>query len=99
LPARIISNHLVYRGINLVLISKRNGKDLTFFVPADDPHLTKYLVSLCHLLTRKFQPLKRITIETINNGEASQSPYLPVLRTSFDVSVDYKNVTLYRKVN
>ncbi|HSB04600.1 MAG TPA: ATP-dependent helicase, partial [Thermodesulfobacteriota bacterium] len=99
LPARLMSNHLVYKGNKLVLVSKQNGKDLTFFVPPDDPRLQEYLVSLQHLLTRKFQPLKRISIETINDEEASQSPYLPALRTSFDVSVEYKDVTLYRKVN
>jgi ATP-dependent Lhr-like helicase len=98
LPARLISNHLVYRGKRLVMVSKRNGKDLTFHVPPDDPDLSSYFVSLGHLLTRKFQPVKRITIETINGEEALKSPYLPALRASFDVAVDYKDVTLYRKM-
>ena len=98
LPARLISNHLVFRGKRLVMVSKRNGKDLTFHVPPDDPDLSSYFVSLRHLLTRKFQPVKRITIETINGEEALKSPYLPALRASFDVAVDYKDVTLYRKM-
>ena len=97
-PARVASNHLVYHGVRLVVVSKRNGKDLTFFVPPDDPHLAEYMVSLRHLLHRRFQPLRRITIETINDEEADRSPYLPVLRTLFDVSVDYRDVTIYRKV-
>jgi ATP-dependent Lhr-like helicase len=98
LPARLISNHLVYRGTKLVMVAKRNGKDLTFHVPPDDPELSSYFISLHHLLTRKFQPAKRITIETINGEEAVKSPYLPALRDSFDVAVDYKDVTLYRKL-
>jgi len=98
LPARVPSTHLVYRGTKLVVVSKRNGRDLTFHVPPDDPNLLHYLVSLRHLLTRKFQPMKRIVIETINGEEAPQSPYVPVFRASFDVSVDPREVTLYRKM-
>ncbi|MGA2468928.1 MAG: ATP-dependent helicase, partial [Thermodesulfobacteriota bacterium] len=98
LPARVASTHLVYRGNQLVLVSKRHGKDLTFHVPPDDPHLPEYMVLLRHLLTRQFQPVRRIAIETINGEKASQSPYVPALRTSFDVLVDYQYVNLYRKM-
>jgi len=98
LPARIAGTHLVYRGKKLIAVSKRNGKELTFHVPPDNADLPRYFVSLRHLLTRKFQPVKRIAIKTINGEEAPQSPYLPALRTSFDVTVDYREVTLYRKV-
>jgi len=98
LPARIATTHLVYKGNKLIVVSKRNGKDLTFNVAAEDSSLPEYMGFLRHLLTRKFQPMKRVSIETINGEKATQSPYLPVLRTSFDVAVDYKNVTLYRKM-
>jgi ATP-dependent Lhr-like helicase len=98
LPARVATTHLVYRGSKLTVVSKRNGKDLVFNVSADDPSLPEYMGPLRHLLTRKFQPIKRISIETINGEKATQSPYLPSLRTSFEVAVDYKNVTLYRKM-
>jgi ATP-dependent Lhr-like helicase len=98
LPARIASTHLVYRGNRLIAVSKRNGKDLIFNVPADDPSFPENMGPLRHLLTRKFQPIKRISIETINGEKATQSSYIPALKTSFDVVVDYKNVTLYRKM-
>ena len=98
LPARLASNHLVYRGKRLVMVSKRNGKDLLFSVSPDDPDLPEYVVPLRHLLTRKFQPMRRVLIETINGEKAAQSPYLSALRTSFDVSVDYRDVVVYRKV-
>jgi ATP-dependent Lhr-like helicase len=98
LPPRVATTHLVFRGNKLIMVSKRNGKDLTFNAAPDDPHLPEFLVFLRHLLTRKFQPAKRISIETINDEKATQSPYIPGLRTLFDVAVDYKNVTLYRKV-
>jgi len=98
LPARVATTHLVYRGNKLIVVSKRNGKDLLFNVAPDDPSLPEYMVVLRHLLTRKFQPMKRVSIETINGEKAIHSPYLPALRTLWDVAVDYKNVTLYRKV-
>jgi ATP-dependent Lhr-like helicase len=98
LPARVATTHLVYRGNRLIVVSKRNGKDLIFNVAPDDPNLPEYMVVLHHLLTRKFQPMKRISIETINGENAVHSPYIPALRTFSDVAVDYKNVTLYRKI-
>ncbi len=98
LPPRVATTHLVYRGNKLVVVSKRNGRDLTFHVAADDPSLAECMVSLRHLLTRKFQPAKRVSIETINGENATDSPYLSVLRTVSDVAVDYKGVTLYRRM-
>ncbi len=97
LPKRVTGTHLVYRGNRLVSVSRRNGRDLTFNVAPDDPHLPEYLSPLRHMLTRQFQPLHRITIETINDEKAIRSPYVDVLRTVFDVHRDYKGVTLYRK--
>ena len=97
LPKRITGTHIVYRGTRLVAISGRNGRTLTFKVLPDDVHLPEYLSPLRHLLTRQFQPVRRITIETINDEEAALSPYVDVLRTAFDVAIDYKNVILYRK--
>jgi len=98
LPARLASTHLVYRGTKVVVISKRSGKELTFNVPSDDPRLPEFMGVLRHLLTRRFQPVKRIAIETINDEEAPQSPYVQALRTSFDVLIDYRSVNLYRKM-
>jgi ATP-dependent Lhr-like helicase len=97
LPKRIPGNHLVYHGTRLVVVSLRNGHDLTFNVPPGDSHLPEYLGFLRHLLNRQFQPLRRITINTINNEPAATSPYLDMLRVSFDVMIQGKNVILYRK--
>ena len=98
LPPRLPTTHLVYRGKDLVFVSKRNGSELVFHVPPGDPALTNYFISLHHLLTRKFQPMRRILVETINTEKANQSPYLPALRASFDVTADHTGVALYRKV-
>jgi len=96
LPPRLPSNHLVYHGPRLVMVSKRYGKELTFLVPPDTPHFPEYLAPLNHLLTRRFQPLRRIAVEAINGEPAPQSVYLPALRTSFEVIVGYKSVNLSR---
>ena len=70
---------------------------MTILVPPDDPNVLRYMGSLHHLLTRSFQPMRRITIETINDEKAIRSPYVDTLRASFELMVDYKNVILYRK--
>ncbi|MEE9517902.1 MAG: hypothetical protein V3V52_12420, partial [Candidatus Adiutricales bacterium] len=98
LPRRLDSTHLVYRGPELVLVSERNGKALTFNVLPDDPDIQYFLSPLRHLLQRGFMPHKRIQIETINGDEASKSPYVEVLRTGFELMVETRGVTLYRKV-
>jgi ATP-dependent Lhr-like helicase len=97
LPKRLEGTHLVYHGKRLVLISSRNGKALTILVPPDDPNLPRYMGPLRHLLTRSFQPMRRVTIETINDEKAIRSPYVDALRTSFELMVDYKHVILYRQ--
>ncbi|TQV70168.1 DEAD/DEAH box helicase [Exilibacterium tricleocarpae] len=98
LPKRLDSNHLVYRGTELVLVSQRNGRQLTFKVAPDDPQLPQYLVALRHLLFRASRPLKHIQIDTINDEPARNSAYLDSLAIGFDLVRDYKAVTLYKKV-
>ena len=98
LPKRLPSTHLVYKGRDLAMVSEGHGKSLTFHVPRDDPRLHEILAPLRHLFTRRFRPLRRITIEKINGEEAARSPFLDALRISFEVLVDYKKVTLFSSV-
>ena len=95
LPRRTASTHLVYCGKRLALVSTGYGRTLTFYVPPDDSKLQQILVPLRHLLTKRVEPLRRITIETINGEEAARSPYLDALRISFEAVVDYKKVSLF----
>jgi ATP-dependent Lhr-like helicase len=99
LPRRIMGTHLVYRGTTLLLISKQNGKRLVFRVPPDDPQIEDCLEFVRVLLTRKFKPLRRITVETINGEAPVRSPYLNALRTRFDISTDHTRAVLYTKQN
>ncbi|KPK91625.1 MAG: hypothetical protein AMJ94_06880 [Deltaproteobacteria bacterium SM23_61] len=97
LPPRVAGTHLVYHGTRLVMVSKRLGKELVFHASPEDPNLSRYLGALRHLLNRKFQPVRRIAVETINGEPAPQSPYVPALRAVFEVLMDYKHVNLSRK--
>ena len=96
LPRRVSSNHLVYCGNRLVLVSEKQGKSLTFYVPDDDPQISVYLQVLRHLLYRSFQPIRKIEIETINDMPVSQSPYLEALETTFTLLRDHKSVYIQR---
>jgi ATP-dependent Lhr-like helicase len=98
LPPKIGSTHLVYCGDRLVLVSRRNGRELTFHVNADDPDIQSYLGVLRHLMSRQFQALRQVTVETINGLPAAESPFLNALKLSFDTLVEYKQVVLYRKL-
>jgi len=96
LPSRLSSTHLVYRGAKPVLISRRNGSSLEFFVPPDDPHIPEYLLFCKVLLTREFNPEKLILVETINDKPALESEYVKPLQ-EFGFTKYHKGLELVRK--
>jgi ATP-dependent helicase Lhr and Lhr-like helicase len=96
LPSRLPSTHLVYRGATLVLISRRYGKELDFKVPPDDPRLTEYLSFFKVLLTREFNPLKRVTVEKINETAPAASPYARAMK-EFGFEESYEGLELWRR--
>ncbi len=96
LPRRVPSNHMVYRGPDLLLVSERQGRALTIYTAADDPHLPACLTVLHHLANRAFQPVRQLAIETINGVPAPTSEYLPVLAQVFKVRRDHKLLHLER---
>jgi ATP-dependent Lhr-like helicase len=96
LPKRQSSNYVVFRGTNVVSVIQRNAKELVFRVPPEDAVFVRCVAPLRHLLTRAFQPMRRLDVETINGEPAGESPYVDALRGSFEVVVDYKTVVLYR---
>ncbi len=97
LPKRVGSHHLVYRGVELILVSQRLGKEIDISISPDDETLLQAFGVFEHLLTRQFQPLSKLKIETINGEKASSSEYLPALKMMFDVVLDYKEVILYKR--
>lgn len=96
LPHRLASTHVVFHGEKPVLISKRNGKELTIHVPPDHPRLGDFLQFFKVLLSREFQPVKYVTVETVNDEPVVSSPYKEALK-SFGFRKDYKSMTLLKK--
>ncbi len=97
LPRRIPSNHMVYDGQELVLVSERNGKSLTFNVSPDNEKIPRYLCVLRHLLYRSFQPLHKIEIVTINDTPVRTSPFLAVIEQAFNIVRDHKSIYIQRE--
>lgn len=98
LPKRVVGSHLVFCGNQLVLVSERHGKTLTFYTELDDDRIQEYICVLRHLLTREFNPIKKITVEKINGEFAAISPYSDIFSISFDVLIEHKHIVLYRKL-
>jgi ATP-dependent Lhr-like helicase len=96
-PKRIPTNHLVFCGRDLILVSRRQGRELNVLIPPENTRLSEALTALRHLLHREFSPMRRINLETINDAPAGRSPYLSALEKHFDVVKDVQRVSLYRK--
>ena len=81
-PSRLATSHMVFRGPRLLLVSRRNGKELDFHVPpeAEDTGIALGLFTL--LLGRETDPLKSVRVETVNGEGVGESPYGPVLKTA-----------------
>ena len=54
------------------------------------------LAVLRHLQYRDVNPVKNLSIETINDRPARESPYLDIIGNHFDVVRDYRSVYLER---
>ncbi len=97
-PKRLASNHLVFSGPKLILCSERYARRLTIYLEPDDPSLPEAYAFLRHLVSRNFQPLPRVVIETINDQAAASSAYLESLRSQFEVVVEPGRLSIYRDV-
>jgi ATP-dependent Lhr-like helicase len=96
-PRRIPSNHLVFHGSRLVVVSKRNGGELDIRVDPDHPHLVDYLGFLKVLLTRQFNPLKVVEVSTINDQPAPASAYASRIAATFSSTRDHRTLKLRRQ--
>lgn len=95
-PHRIPSTHLVFHGKKLVLVSKKNGKEVTINVEPNHPRLHEYLEVFKVLVSREFQPVKYVSIETINDQPVIESPFKEPLK-DFGFHKDYKAMTLVKR--
>jgi ATP-dependent Lhr-like helicase len=97
LPRRVPTNHLVYHGRQLVVVSERRGRRIRVDVSADHPRLADYFGFLKNLLGRPCKPLKAVTIETINGEPAPSSPYREALSVVFHVTRSHDGLRLTRR--
>jgi ATP-dependent Lhr-like helicase len=97
-PHRIASHHLVYRGEELIIDSRNHAKSLIIHLDADDPDLPQALGFMQHLLTRTFQPRRRLTIEKINGQPAAESLYIDTLKHGFEAVVEHRSITLHASI-
>jgi ATP-dependent Lhr-like helicase len=93
LPSRLPSNHVVFRGDVVVLVSRRGGRDLTFAVPSDDPGVTDTLVLFRAMVGRDVRAPAAVHVETINGVPATGSPYRSALLAGGFVE-DYQRLSL-----
>jgi ATP-dependent helicase Lhr and Lhr-like helicase len=97
LPRRVASNHLVFHGRELVLVSQRHGQRLDFRVGPEHPRMADYLIVLRVLLTRPSKPRSSISVEEINGEPAPGSPYAAVLRERFAATRDRGTLILTKR--
>lgn len=97
LPRRVPSNHLVFDGANLVLISEQQGKKLELRPAPDHPRLSDHLALFKTQLSRPVRPASSIVVETINGAAASESPYRAALEGLFHVVRDMGTLRLSRR--
>jgi ATP-dependent Lhr-like helicase len=86
LCARSANNRLYYRGVNLIAISCKNGREMQILIKADDPDMEQLTGLLKIPRTRSVLPEKKITIEKINGEPAAQSDYAAHFKTGGFVS-------------
>lgn len=98
MPRRIEGTYLVYHGSRLIIILRKKGRDLTINIPPNELKNDRYFDVFKHLLTREFKPLRRLIIDLINHKPAPISPYIPLFKNFFEVTVDVKNVSLYKRI-
>ena len=97
LPSRLVTTHLVYHGHELVLVSKRRGKDLDLRITPEHPRLDKVWGVLKRLITREVQPLGSILVEQINDEPAAQSPFVLSLSEAFRATREGPNLRLWKR--
>ncbi len=96
-PSRLPSNHLVFHGPRCVVVSRRNGSDLTIASALEAPRLSEYFDFMKVLLTREARPRRWLRVKTINGAPAGESPFAARLETLFSVTRDPKGLMLRRR--
>ena len=96
LPRRVAGSHLVFRGTDLLLVSRASGRELEIAVAPGDPVARELLAPFRNALTRAFDPAKAIDVETINGEPAARSPHLDAF-ADFSVTREAGGIRLRRR--
>ncbi len=97
LPPRVSGTRLAFRGRDLVLVSRRQGRELEFRVPPGDPRIAGALDALASLTERDVRPMAAVHVEIINGESAPASAYGKVLLDR-GFAEDYKRLSLRGRV-
>ena len=96
LPKRLATTYLVYHGKKIVLTLKKNGREMEFFIPPDHPLIARYLEVCKVLLTRDFNPLKALVVDSINGATPSRSEYLGNMR-AYGFTASHRGLILHKQ--
>ncbi len=76
MPPRVPTTWLAFRGRELVLVARRNGRDVSTRLPPEPPDLALFRA----LLARAVRPLPRVVVETIDDERAAVSRHAAAFR-------------------
>jgi ATP-dependent Lhr-like helicase len=79
LPPRTASARLCFRGAALIAVSTKSGRDLELYVPPEDKNRLEIIGFIKAPRTRSCNPVKKLTIETINGQNAAAGPWADAL--------------------
>ncbi len=96
LPERRMSTFLVYHGRELVMICRKNCKEIDIHVPPDHPFLPAYCTIFKALVNRNFNPVRSLMVETINDVSAASSPYAAQFK-SVGFAKEYRGLEMVRQ--
>jgi ATP-dependent Lhr-like helicase len=80
LPPRRQNTRLCFRGSELLVAAGREGRDVDWFIPPEDPALGDVLAFLSFPRTRAVNPAGKVTIERINGRPAASGEYATALK-------------------
>jgi ATP-dependent Lhr-like helicase len=96
LPRRVASTWLVYAANRLVMVARRQGKELDLALEPGDGQLPRVLAFFPFLLTRSLDAAPAVMVEAINGLAVAQSPYAPDFRRVGFIA-DHHGLTLWRR--
>lgn len=79
LPPRAAGNHVVWRGASLVLVSRANGRDLSFRTTVREEGRDALALLCRRLAERAVDPVRSLVVETVDGQRPDRSPWAETL--------------------